>query len=72
MLSSPAWLRASEQIDYKSPDGKFAQRETLTELNPVHGDTAIIETGTNKVAVQLTGDEPYGRFRIVLIPFGNF
>jgi hypothetical protein len=41
-------------------------------LNPVHGDTAIIETGTNKVAVQLTGDEPYGRFRIVLIPFGNF
>ena len=44
----------------------------MTELNPVHGDTAIIETGMSKVAVQLTGDEPYRRFRIVLIPFGNF
>ena len=65
VLSSPTLLRATEQIDYKSPDGKFAQRKTMTELNPVHGDTAIIETGTNKVAVQLTGDEPYANAKLI-------
>jgi hypothetical protein len=37
-------LQASEHVCCKSPDGKFALRETLTELNPVHGDTAITES----------------------------
>jgi len=57
-LSTALSLTAGERIDCKSPDGKFALRETFNEFNPIHGDTAIIETGTHNVAVQLPGDEP--------------
>ena len=57
-------LQASEHVCCKSPDGKFALRETLTELNPVHGDTAIIEMATGKVIVQLHGDAPVATERL--------
>jgi hypothetical protein len=57
--------KAGERILSKSPDGKFALRETLTELNPVHGDTAIIEIDTGKVAVQLHGDAPVATERLI-------
>ena len=40
-------------------------RETFNELNPIHGDSAIIESGTRKVAVQLHGDEPAGSEKLV-------
>jgi hypothetical protein len=65
LLSTTVSLTAGEHIDCKSPDGKFALRETFNELNPIHGDTAIIETGTRKVAVQLHGDEPAGSEKLV-------
>ncbi|PYL26368.1 MAG: hypothetical protein DMF37_02425 [Verrucomicrobia bacterium] len=65
LLTAPLSLTAGEHIYCKSPDGKFALRETFTELNPIHGDTAIIETGTRKVAVQLHGDEPAGSEKLV-------
>jgi hypothetical protein len=58
-------LNASQTILCKSPDGKFALRETFNELNPIHGDSAIIESGTRKVAVQLHGDEPAGSEKLV-------
>jgi hypothetical protein len=61
LLTGSVTLTAGERIDCKSPDGKFALRETFNELNPIHGDSAIIESGTRKVAVQLHGDEPAGR-----------
>ena len=53
VLTTPLSLTAGEHIYCKSPDGEFALRETFAELNPSHGDAAIIETGTRKVAVQL-------------------
>jgi hypothetical protein len=65
MLTAPISLTAGEHIDCKSPDGKFALRTTLTELVPSHGDAAIIETATRKVAVQLHGDEPAGSEKLV-------
>jgi hypothetical protein len=49
-------LYASEEIKCKSPDRKFALRLTFNDLQPLHGDAAIIETGTKNVAVQLNGD----------------
>jgi len=58
-------LEASEHVCCKSPNGKFALRQTLTELNPVHGDTAIIEIATGKVIVQLHGDAPAATERLV-------
>jgi len=65
LLIAPLSLTAGERIDCKSPDGKFALRETFNELNPIHGDSAIIESGTRKVAVQLHGDEPAGSEKLV-------
>ena len=65
LLSAALSLTAGERIDCKSPDGKFALRETFNELNPIHGDSAIIENGTSKVAVQLHGDEPAGSEKLV-------
>jgi len=65
LLTAPLSLTAGEHIDCKSPDGKFALRETFNELNPIHGDSAIIESGTRKVAVQLHGDEPAGSEKLV-------
>lgn len=65
LLTAPISLTAGERIDCKSPDGKFALRETFNELNPIHGDSAIIESGTRKVAVQLHGDEPAGSEKLV-------
>jgi hypothetical protein len=58
-------LSAHENICSQSPDGKFALRQTFNDLNPIHGDTAIIETGTHKVAVQLHGDEPAATEKLV-------
>ena len=65
LLSTALSLTAGERIHCKSPDGKFALRETFNELNPIHGDSAIIESGTRKVAVQLHGDEPTGSEKLV-------
>jgi hypothetical protein len=65
LLSTALSLTAGERIDCKSPDGKFALRETFNELNPIHGDSAIVETGTRNVAVQLHGDEPAGSEKLV-------
>jgi hypothetical protein len=65
LLSTALTLTAGERIDCQSPDGKFALRETFNELNPIHGDSAIIESGTRKVAVQLHGDEPAGSEKLV-------
>ena len=56
MVTAPLSLTADDRIFCKSPDGKFALRTTFTEFVPSHGDAAIIETGTNKVAVQVHGD----------------
>ncbi len=53
LLTAPICLPAGEHIFSKSPDGKFALRTMFTEYVPSHGDAAIIETGTRKVAVQL-------------------
>jgi len=64
-LAATQLLQAGEQTCCKSPDGKFAIRQTLTELNPIHGDAAIIETGAGKVAVQLHGDAPVATERLV-------
>lgn len=50
--------KAGERILSKSPDGKFALRETFAEKQPYHGDTAVVETGTHKVVVQLNTDQP--------------
>ena len=50
-------IAADDRIFCKSPDGKFALRTTFTDLVPSHGDAAIIETDTSKVAVQIHGDE---------------
>ncbi len=58
-------LYANEEIKCKSPDGKFALRLTFDDLQPLHGDAAIIETGTKKVAVQLNGDQPYADSKLV-------
>jgi len=58
-------LQAGEQIKCESPDGKFALRERFNELNPIHGDSAIIETSTQKVAVQCHGDEPAATEKLV-------
>src|SRR5436309_8837442 len=65
LLIAPLSLTAGERIDCKSPDGKFALRETFNELNPIHGDSAIIESGTRRVAAQLHGDEPAGSEKLV-------
>lgn len=51
MFFSTVALRAGEQITCKSPDGKFALRQGLNDLNPIHGDAAIVETATKKMAV---------------------
>ena len=64
-LTSALSLTAGEHVHSKSPDGKFALRTTFTELVPSHGDAAIIETATRKVAVQLHGDEPVGSEKLV-------
>jgi hypothetical protein len=65
LLIGSVTLSAGERIDCKSPDGKFALRETFNELNPIHGDSAIIESGTRRIAVQLHGDEPTGSEKLV-------
>jgi hypothetical protein len=65
LLTAPLSLTAGEHISSKSPDGKFALRTNLTEFVPSHGDAAIIEVATNKVAVQLHGDEPAGSEKLV-------
>src|SRR5438552_7925088 len=65
LLTAAISLTAHENISCKSPDGKFALRQTFNDINPIHGDTAIIETGTRKVAVQLHGDEPAGSEKLV-------
>jgi len=65
LLTGSVTLTAGEHIYCKSPDGKFALRETFNELNPIHGDSAIIGSGTRKVAVQLHGDEPAGSEKLV-------
>jgi len=65
LLIAAISLTAHESISCKSPDGKFALRQTFNDINPIHGDTAIIETGTRKVAVQLHGDEPAGSEKLV-------
>jgi hypothetical protein len=65
LLTAPLSLTAGEHISSKSPDGKFGLRTNLTEFVPSHGDAAIIEVATNKVAVQLHGDEPAGSEKLV-------
>jgi hypothetical protein len=65
LLTAPLTLTAGEHISSKSPDGKFALRTNFTEYVPSHGDAAIIEVATNKVAVQLHGDEPAGSEKLV-------
>src|SRR5262245_15552772 len=60
LLTSTLSLTAGEHVSSKSPDGKFALRETFNELVPIHGESAIIENGTGKVVMQLHGDEPAG------------
>ena len=65
LLSTALSLSAGESIDNKSPDGKFALRTNMTEFVPSHGDAAIIEVATNKVVVQLHGDEPAGSEKLV-------
>jgi hypothetical protein len=65
LLTAPVSLTAGERIECKSPDGKFALRETFNEFNPIHGDSSIVESGTRKVAVQLHGDEPAGSEKLV-------
>src|SRR5262245_28779445 len=65
LLSTALFLSAGESIDNKSPDGKFGLRTNMTEPVPSHGDAAIIETATGKVAVQLHGDEPAGSEKLV-------
>ena len=58
-------LQAGEHVYCKSPDGKFALRERFNDLNPIHGESAIIETSSGKVAVQLHGDEPVATEQLV-------
>jgi hypothetical protein len=65
MVTAPLSLTADDRIFCKSPDGKFALRTTFTEFVPSHGDAAIIETGTNKVAVQVHGDVGAGSEKLV-------
>jgi hypothetical protein len=65
LLTAPLSLTAGEHISSKSPDGKFGLRTNLPEFVPSHGDAAIIEVATNKVAVQLHGDEPAGSEKLV-------
>jgi len=56
---------AHEVTSCRSPDGKFALHETFNDLVPIHGDSAIIESGTGKVVMQLHGDEPAGTESLV-------
>jgi len=65
LLTAPICLPAGAHIFSKSPDGKFALRTMFTEYVPSHGDAAIIETATGKVAVQLHGDERAGSEKLV-------
>jgi hypothetical protein len=65
LVTAPLSLTAGDHIFCKSPDGKFALRTTFTEFVPSHGDAAIIETGTNKVAVQVHGDESAASEKLV-------
>jgi hypothetical protein len=58
LLSCSVSLEAGERIVCKSPDGRFALRETFADTQPYHGDTAIVETGTHKVVAQLNTDQP--------------
>jgi hypothetical protein len=44
---------------------KIRARETFNDLNPIHGDAAIIEAATGKVAMQLHGDEPVATEKLV-------
>lgn len=65
MVTALLSIAADDRIFCKSPDGKFALRTTFTDLVPSHGDAAIIETGTNKVAVQVHGDVGAGSEKLV-------
>jgi len=65
VLSCSVSALAHEVNTCKSPDGKFALHETFNDLVPIHGDNAIIESGTGKVVMQLHGDEPAGSEKLV-------
>ena len=65
VLSCSVSALAHEVNTCKSPDGKFALHETFNDLVPIHGDSAIIESGTGKVVMQLHGDEPAGSEKLV-------
>jgi hypothetical protein len=61
-------LQGHEVTTCKSPDGKFALRCVYANSQPYNGDTAIVETATNRIVLPLDSNWTIGQVKLMWSP----